>query len=47
MDILWQELGMKDEAENKKVTSLNVLLFLKGSCSLFLMEDVLTDLPSF
>lgn len=35
---------MKDEAENKKVTSLKVLLFLKGSCSPFLMKDVLTEM---
>lgn len=25
MDILWQALEMKDEAENKKVTSLKLL----------------------
>lgn len=35
---------MKDEAGNKKVTSLKVLLFLTGSCSLFLMKDVLPEI---
>lgn len=35
---------MEDESVNKKVTSFKVLLFLKGSCSPFLMKNVLTGI---